>query len=42
LKVMNAVEIGTGLYMNPVAPERAAQILSQAMKEGREVGIDDK
>lgn len=31
LMVMNAVELGTGFYMNPVAPERAAQILSQAM-----------
>jgi UDPglucose--hexose-1-phosphate uridylyltransferase len=39
LMVMNAVEIGTGFYMNPVAPERAAQILGQAIRDGREVGI---
>jgi UDPglucose--hexose-1-phosphate uridylyltransferase len=37
LMVMNAVEIGTGFYMNPVAPERAAQILSQAPQDSCEV-----
>lgn len=36
LMVMNAVELGTGFYMNPVAPERAAQILGQAMRDNSE------
>lgn len=41
LMVQNAVEIGTGFYMNPVAPERAAQILGQTMREGRKGASHD-
>lgn len=39
LMVMNAVEIATGFYMNPVAPERSAQILGQAMESNRKARI---
>lgn len=42
LMVQNGVEIGTGFYMNPVAPERAAQILGQTMRACREESKHDK
>lgn len=35
LMVANAVEIATGFFMNPVAPERSAQIFSRVIESNR-------